>query len=447
MSGNQANTTIADLGHWHMLWGNGGGFYHFQLDIVGFLAVLGESSVTANAQVSALSRLFYLPRLLPAPQALLPPSRPSELPSRRARVTGVHTGNNKEHVHHIANILLGQELPTFTVRCVKVTKPDELKLRPTRMDTIFKGVQKKNKSQSSELLPPSIKAKATGPLSAVTLTGFFLSVSLFMISFILGDGYSMIATLLLSFLSTLIGIANKWHLKLAKRPTGSDPDRGDTVIRYPNGSFLVVKCDDDIARELYFAPEEIEYDIKSLPFYRIISLMATLILMLGIIFLANAKLQLQFAWAGSYGIINAAHWAAAALPAKVHWDLSCYKIEEQSVAGGPTNKTFTEALWKAILITKSKEWVTINEAAPQTPTWEQWLDKAEMVSWTVDKIETGPLINPIPEWNMHTPPKGGTVWLAPKDWDAKAAWDKFDRENKLAKKLEKDGGVRGSQTV
>jgi hypothetical protein len=106
MSGGNNNSTISHPGSdWQMLWGNGS-IWNFQLDIVGFLAVLGEGSVTANAQVSALSRLFYLPRLLPAPQALLPPTRPTELPSTKAWVTGVSSGNKKEHVHHVANTLL-----------------------------------------------------------------------------------------------------------------------------------------------------------------------------------------------------------------------------------------------------------------------------------------------------------------------------------------------------
>lgn len=90
---------------WHLYWGSRD-FSKFQLDIVGFLAVLGEGSVTANYQVSALSRLFYLPRLIPAPQALLPARRPTSLPSTTAWVTGVHSGNVKDHIHHVANILL-----------------------------------------------------------------------------------------------------------------------------------------------------------------------------------------------------------------------------------------------------------------------------------------------------------------------------------------------------
>lgn len=100
------NTTISWPGSdWQMLWGNGG-FENFQLDIVGFLAVLGEGSVLANSQVAALSWLFYLPRILPAPQALLPPTRPRTLPSAPASVCGVKSGNTKDRVYHVANILL-----------------------------------------------------------------------------------------------------------------------------------------------------------------------------------------------------------------------------------------------------------------------------------------------------------------------------------------------------
>lgn len=106
MSGGNANTTISWPGPgWTMLWDNGG-FDNFQLDIVGFLAVLGEGSVLANSQVSALSPLFYLPRIIPAPQALLPPTRPRTLPSTPASVTGVFSGNTKDRVYHVANILL-----------------------------------------------------------------------------------------------------------------------------------------------------------------------------------------------------------------------------------------------------------------------------------------------------------------------------------------------------
>lgn len=105
MSGNSNNEAISTPGAgWQMLWTND--FGDFQLDIVGFLAVLGEGSILSTAQISALSCLFYLPRLIPAPQALLRTSRPTVLPSEVANVTAVYSGNIKEHIPHVAHVLL-----------------------------------------------------------------------------------------------------------------------------------------------------------------------------------------------------------------------------------------------------------------------------------------------------------------------------------------------------
>jgi hypothetical protein len=78
---------------------------NLQLDIVGFLAVLGEGAVLSNSQVAALHRITYLPRLLPAPQALLRPSRPEKLASHVGVVASVHSGNIRTHINHIGHIL------------------------------------------------------------------------------------------------------------------------------------------------------------------------------------------------------------------------------------------------------------------------------------------------------------------------------------------------------
>lgn len=82
------------------------GFQNLQLNIVGFLAILGEGAILTNAQVSTLSQWMFVPRLLPAPQALLSPSRPSKLASSRGHVTGVHSGNDRDYINHIGNIVM-----------------------------------------------------------------------------------------------------------------------------------------------------------------------------------------------------------------------------------------------------------------------------------------------------------------------------------------------------
>ena len=85
-----------------------GGMENFQLDIVGFLAVLGEGAVLATSQVSSLTWLCYVPRILPAPQALLPPNRPNklELPTTRAWVTAVFNGNSNDHLDYFTQLCM-----------------------------------------------------------------------------------------------------------------------------------------------------------------------------------------------------------------------------------------------------------------------------------------------------------------------------------------------------
>ena len=338
---------------------------------------------------------------------------------------------------HVLTCFRGEHMPTFAVRCVVVRKNEDFR-PPNRIDTMLRGLPRSSTRSPTLVLPP-VKAKATGPMAGVTLLGFFLSVSLFIISITLGDGMSLVATLLLSFLSTLIGAANKWTLRLPQRQ-GDSPTPGDTVIRYPNGSFLVVKCDEDVARELYFAPEEIEYNVTNPTTYRMISLVGTLMLMLGIVALANSKLQLQFAWAAAYIFTNAAHWVTAAVPPKLHWDLSCYDVKEQGVQGGWKSPTYTEALWKAILLTKSSRWIRNGNAAPQTDVWDEWLHEAVEIAGTVE-CHIGPLgVDAL--WPGKDPSKS-IIWDQPKDWDSKKAWDDIDK----AKKGYKTGGITPTSAV
>jgi hypothetical protein len=187
--------------------------------------------------------------------------------------------------------------------------------------------------------------------------------------------------------------------------------RGDVVIRYPKGSFLVVRCDEDVARELYFAPAEIEYLLKHAPAYRILSLVGTMMLMGGVICLANARIQVQIAWAASYMILGAAYWIVAALPGKLHWDTSCYKVTNECLSdsnmeakGYPSeNTTFTQALWKAIVVTKNISWIGKSDACPDTQAWKEWLMAARACSKDVQLAEQERLEGvrtwEVPDWN------------------------------------------------
>ncbi|KAF1943732.1 hypothetical protein EJ02DRAFT_399708 [Clathrospora elynae] len=385
------------------------GLQELQLDIVGFLAILGEGSVLANAQVSTLSRWIFLPRLIPAPQALMRPTRPIRLEPFPGHVTGIVSGNNRDDINHVGNIVCdASNLANFSVRVVEIKRVGEQPL----------------------------KSKTVAPLTVVLFIGFAFSTLLLALSIWQDDGMSVVATVLLSLLTSLIGYGNKWTLGLSQRKvkTGNVP-RGDVVIRYPKGSFLIVRCDEDVARELYFAPESIDYLLTHGPAYRILSLVGTMMLMGGVICLANAQIQVQIAWAGSYMLLGASYWIVAALPSKMHWDTSCYEVVNECLSdssmdkkGYPSeNHTFTQALWKAIVVSKSTSWVRRSDACPDTRAWGYWLSDAEARSGDVGLS------------NKENMP-GVKTWQVP-DWDPQAALAELLNDQATTENKRMNGGV------
>lgn len=198
---------------------------------------------------------------------------------------------------------------------------------------------------------------------------------------------ALLATISLSLLSTITGIANKWQ------PTPNDPKPdpnsppGDVIIQYPQGAFIIVRCSEQTARYLYFnRSERCNYMIRSTAVYRELSLVSTLLLMAGVISLANATIELQTAFAASYMLINIFYWIGAALPPAHHWDLSRLKLTHVELRGGAPPRdakiqdvpqTYTEALWKTIAATGTKTWLVSTDWAPKTEAWSEWLREAE----------------------------------------------------------------------
>ena len=264
-------------------------------------------------------------------------------------------------MNHIAHLLHSREpLEAYAVRCERISKPNR---------------------------DATVSAKTFGPLAWVELLGTAMSLALLILSITRSDGFALLTTILLSLLSTMIGIGSRWKLTLMQRKANRRVPRDNIIIKYPHGAFLVVKCDENIARELYWHPEECNYVFGD-TVYRLISLVGTLTLMFGVICLGNSTLYLQIGFAASYMILNVAYWIVAALPPQWHWDLSCYKVEQEKYEGGERHASFTQALWKAIAITQSVEWVKNGQIAPVSEAWKLWVEKAgEVVEKEKEKEE------------------------------------------------------------
>lgn len=404
--------TVFATSRMHLQWISGG-FSNLQLDIVGLyairnsnlktitrltvfpnsLAILGESSVLANAQVASLSLFFLLPRLIPAPQALIRTARPERLTPSTGRVMGTLSGNYRDHVNAIAALLHDdKKLDAYSVRFARITRRD------TRSDTKNGGAHS-DKHEHKNTFPPQVTARTRSPLTFLSVLGCIMSLALLVLSIVKRDGMALLATILLSLLATVIGIGSRWSLELRKRSATRDVLDSDVVIAYPKGSFLIVKCSEEIQRELYFGQEECHYKVGATT-YRVLSLVTTLMLMFGVIFLGNASLVLQTSFAGAYLILNAAYWTVAALPSQWYWDLSYFKFE--LIERPEKNPNFTEALWTAIALTRSTEWVINGRIAPMNSAWRQWLDIAGQIAATGDagqKHDKGRVI--LPKWDFQ----------------------------------------------
>ena len=323
-----------------------GGFTNLQLDIVGLyihspprpnLSLLPLHQLTSLAHTASLSSAKALS--LPTPKSVPSPTLATS-----------HGYSLPHKLNHVAHILhSGHSLPEYSVRCVRLTKNND---------------------------KPPVRASASGPLTWLSVLGCAMSIILVVLSVYYEDGMALLAIILLSLLSTIIGVGSKWVLELPRRKATRAVPAGDVVIFYPQGVFMVIHCDEDVARELYWAPEKCHYMV-GLQAYRFISLTGTILLMFGVIALANAQLTMQIFVGAAYIILNAAYWLVAALPATMHWDLSLYDSRIEHYAGGEHNDNFTQALWKAIAITRATKWARIADIAPETDQWNHWLGKAQ----------------------------------------------------------------------
>ncbi|KAL9108519.1 MAG: hypothetical protein Q9227_006734 [Pyrenula ochraceoflavens] len=133
--------------------------WHF--DIVGLLAVIGESSMSLHAQPLTSSWLCCLPRLIPAPQALLKSSRPYRLPTAKGVVVmGIYGGTLVDELNYFADIIHQvEDVARYEFKAVRLrysTEPERQakskRRRPARSSTLS-TVEEKDEDEGKSRLP------------------------------------------------------------------------------------------------------------------------------------------------------------------------------------------------------------------------------------------------------------------------------------------------------
>jgi hypothetical protein len=400
----------------------------WRLDIVSLLAVIGESSMAEHSQAMTASWLCCLPRIIPAPQVLLKPTRPSRLPHENAEVVGVENGTSVPNLNYFANILHPIDLPAYAFKVYKIEHSAKRKKTLTDSQKELNNIaansnenggsgenaslshkdpeggprqrkglmerlrrdKKEKHTRISSTLPPHVPAKWTSPLNLLSIFSFVLTVGLFILSAFDNDGVACLALILLGMVSSIVGYASLWSPRLMKRYANSIVPQGDVVIRTREGAFIVVKCNEDVARELYTGTEECIYSVQDLRLYRGLVGVGTFLLMLSVVLLGNCNFNQQLAIGVSYIVLNGFYWGTSLFPKKRFWDLSIYEVKDETAdywenadhgdkaSKDPEQKpSFTRTLWYAIYATKQIGWVKSSGAAPKTNEWDQWLIEAK----------------------------------------------------------------------
>ncbi|KAI1121407.1 hypothetical protein F5Y10DRAFT_256421 [Nemania abortiva] len=450
-----------------------GGPSGWRLDVVTLLAVIGESSIAEHAQIITASVLCLAPRIIPAPQALLKPSRPQRLPETTARMTGVYSGVVLDTVGFFANIIHPlDELQPFAFRVLEIKHRDKNnaggievptsngnaslfgKWRPhartntnlstatksikgppadadddepgtpqrapraratglsvnfhpntadieagpeppapgiTRRATVKEKVQDfvANPTLANTAARPAIPATLFSPMHILEAFSVLLTFAIIAFAAVQHDGTAIIAVTLMASASSVVGWASWWRPILMNRSHTNKVPAGDVIIRTREGAFLLIKCTEEVARELYSGTEECEYHVSGQA-YRVLMGLGTFLIMVSVILLGNCKWNTQIFIGASYIVLNGIYWTMGLLPKRLFWDLSRYEFKdvtppEAQNADKTTDpndpregvKSFTRTLWYAIRETKRTAWVQRSGAAPVTPQWQMWLAEAE----------------------------------------------------------------------
>jgi hypothetical protein len=321
----------------------------WSLDVVNILAFLGEHNILATSQQVCLSNFCFLPRLIPAPQGLLA-QRSKTLPTEGDfEVRSVLNANKRTGLGYFANTLHGdgEWLAAYTTRVIRLSRDD------------------------SNQRPLLVWPRLLSPLNIVAIFSCAMSLGIAAWAIVLGDGPGLAGVLIMSFTTPLLCIGLKWNPYDHSVPKYRTKMPDCIVYRTTRGVFTVIRCDEIIARSLYWHPIRISYFVGSYSGRGLSGIAGGMMLVGSLVLFSNATWTIKAALVVAYTVLNLFYWLAAIIPAKWSWHFDL-EMEEEILH----NTTYTTALWAAIWTSQSVEWVKQGGHVPKTEAWDRWLDAA-----------------------------------------------------------------------
>ncbi|KAH8888577.1 hypothetical protein GQ53DRAFT_654175 [Thozetella sp. PMI_491] len=258
-----------------------------------------------------------------------------------------------------------------------------LTLKETLTDILANPTLHNNKQR------PAVPPKFWSPVHILSIFSTLLSLALIIVAGVMKDGTAMVAVAIISFASSIVGYASWWRPVLSIRSHTNKVPKGDIMIRTREGAFVLVRCTEDVARELYAGTEECVYYVGD-RYYRALMGLGTVMIMVAVVLLGNTNWNMQVFVGASYIVLNGLYWGMGLLPREFFWDLGRYewtdvtpedaKFADESRDPGDVHrgvKSYTRTLWYAIRDSKRSGWVRRSGAAANTKQWDQWMAEAE----------------------------------------------------------------------
>lgn len=340
----------------------------WRFDILILLAVIGSAATQKHIPAITATTLSVIPRLLPSPETLLGTDRASRLPAlKNVKVVGIQSGTLTHELNYFANLIHNVEsLEQYTVRKFDIgyRTGDDLE---SKGDT--------DQSPSEKEVPP-LRINYFSWLNVATVLSILMTVGLFVAAGVLRDGVALLALATMACSTSAASFSAWWSPELSERTAKCEVPRADIAIITRGGAFIIVHCEEQIARELYMGADVSRYTLNGRP-HQIVLATSTLLLMASVVFFSNCSGKMQIAIGAAYFILNILYWLLALLvePRKT-WNLEHrYHVEEQELKY-EGNKNFTNALWLAIRHTGQTRWAKRADIVPVTDSWEKWLEEA-----------------------------------------------------------------------
>ncbi|KAK6826573.1 hypothetical protein RU639_005776 [Aspergillus parasiticus] len=332
----------------------------WKFDLVGLLAIIGESIIEEIVQPLTASRAIFLPRLLPAPHALIRPSRRTALPSTPVTVLGVYSGNHLLSIPYFPSMIHQLEL-------IRPYEFHEMTIE------LIQGDEEAPHVGHDKLATVNTLA----PLRFITICSSIWTAGVLAWAIVLRDGPAVVAIVLVSLASSLHSAASFWQSStIALLPPSTQSPPGDLVLRTREGAFIVVHCSETVARLLYAGEASCDY-VAGATMYRILIYVGTLFLMLGIVLMSNCSWIMQVTLGASYLALNVIYMFCALTPAvsrSWHWNMRLVRVVDKSTTQA---QNLTEVVWYCIRATGETDWIRKGRLVPKTRQWDMWLDEAK----------------------------------------------------------------------